>query len=78
MARFNRFIYYVIGDHVGEFWRKVIDVIGVFATVGGLSTTTGLIGLQFSSDLKHHYGLEVPQYGIYLIIGVITPIFSNK
>jgi glycine betaine transporter len=74
--RLSSAFYYVIGDRVRGFWGKVIDVIGVFATVGGLSTTTGLIALQFSSGLKYHYGMELPEYGIYLIIGALTAIFT--
>ena len=47
-----------------------------FATLGGLSTTTGLIALQISSGLKYQYGWELPGWGAYLVIGVLTAIFT--
>jgi glycine betaine transporter len=68
--------YYVLGDRVRGTWGKIIDIFAVFATLGGLATTTGLIALQLSSGFKHQYGWELPEWGAYLIIGVLTAIFT--
>jgi choline/glycine/proline betaine transport protein/glycine betaine transporter len=44
--------------------------------LGGLATTTGLIALQISSGLKYQYGWELPSWGAYLVIGILTLIFT--
>lgn len=74
--RFSSAFYYVIGDRVHGRWGKVLDIFAVFATLGGLATTTGLIALQISSGLKFQYGWELGQPAAYLIIGVLTAIFT--
>lgn len=42
-------LYYVFGDRVKGVLGQVIDILAVFATLGGLATTTGLVALQLSS-----------------------------
>lgn len=74
--RFSSAFYYVLGDRIHGIWGKVLDIFAVFATLGGLATTTGLIALQISSGLKFQYGWELGQPAAYLIIGVLTLIFS--
>jgi glycine betaine transporter len=74
--KFSSAFYYVLGERVHGTWGKVLDIFAVFATLGGLATTTGLIALQISSGLKYQYGWELPSWGAYLIIGVLTAIFT--
>jgi choline/glycine/proline betaine transport protein/glycine betaine transporter len=74
--RFSSAFYYVLGDRIHGMWGKVLDIFAVFATLGGLATTTGLIALQLSSGFKYQYGWELPGWGAYLIIGVLTAIFT--
>ncbi len=74
--KFSSAFYYVIGDRVYGTWGKVLDIFAVFATLGGLATTTGLVALQLSSGFKYQYGVELGSSGIYLIIGVLTVIFT--
>jgi len=74
--KFSSAFYYVLGERVHGVWGKVLDIFAVFATLGGLATTTGLIALQISSGLKFQYGWELGQPAAYLIIGVLTVIFS--
>lgn len=74
--RFSSAFYYVIGDRVKGTTGKILDVLAIFATVGGMATTTGLIALQFSAGLKYQYGLSLPGYATYLIIGALTAIFT--
>jgi len=74
--RFSSAFYYVFGDRVRGVLGKILDIFAVFATLGGLATTTGLVALQLSSGLKYQYGLSMPSYASYLIIGVLTAIFT--
>ena len=74
--KFSSAFYYAIGDRIHGTWGKVLDIFAVFATLGGLATTTGLVALQLSSGLKYQYGLELGAGSTYLIIGVLTVIFT--
>jgi choline/glycine/proline betaine transport protein/glycine betaine transporter len=74
--RFSSAFYYVLGDKVHGIWGKVLDIFAVFATLGGLATTTGLVALQLSSGLKFQYGLELGPWSTYIIIGILTVIFT--
>lgn len=74
--KFSSAFYYVLGDRIHGTWGKVLDIFAVFATLGGLATTTGLIALQLSAGFKFQYGWEFPSWGAYLIIGVLTAIFT--
>ncbi len=74
--KFSSAFYYVLGERVRGTWGKVLDIFAVFATLGGLATTTGLIALQLSSGFKYQYGWELPEWGAYLIIGLLTTIFT--
>ncbi|MCG8473049.1 MAG: BCCT family transporter [Desulfobacterales bacterium] len=73
---FSSAFYYAIGDRIYGAWGKIIDILAVFATLGGLATTTGLVALQLSSGLKYQYGLSLGSGSMYLIIAVLTLIFT--
>jgi glycine betaine transporter len=74
--KFSSAFYYAIGDRIFGIWGKILDIFAVFATLGGLATTTGLVALQLSSGLKFQYGVELGSGSIYLIIGILTAIFT--
>ncbi len=74
--KFSTAFYYVIGERIHGIWGKILDIFAVFATLGGLATTTGLVALQLSSGLKYQYGVELGAGSMYLIIGVLTLIFT--
>ncbi len=74
--KFSSAFYYVLGDRVKGTWGKVLDIFAVFATLGGMATTTGLIAFQVSSGLKYQYGLQLGQSATYIIIGVLTAVFT--
>lgn len=74
--RFSSAFYYVFGDRVRGTLGKILDIFAVFATLGGLATTTGLVALQLSSGLTYQYGLSLPPSTSYLLIGVLTAVFT--
>ncbi len=74
--RFSSAFYYVIGDRIFGAWGKVLDIFAVFATLGGLATTTGLVALQMKSGIQFAYGVNVGTAGIYGIILLLTVIFT--
>ncbi len=74
--RFSSAFYYVFGERVRGTLGKVLDIFAIFATVGGMATTTGLVALQISSGFKYQYGLELPAGVTYIIIGVLTAVFT--
>jgi len=74
--KFSTGFYYVLGDKIHGIWGKVLDIFAVFATLGGLATTTGLVALQLSSGLKYQYGMVLGDGSMYLIIGILTLIFT--
>ena len=74
--RFSSAFYYVFGESIHGTWGKILDIFAVFATLGGLATTTGLVSMQIGSGLKYVYGIQVGTGGTYLIIGILTAIFT--
>jgi choline/glycine/proline betaine transport protein/glycine betaine transporter len=74
--RFSSAFWVIFGDRVKGTLGKVLDIFAVLATLGGMATTTGLIALQLGSGLKYYYGFELGAFGNYLIIGVMTAIFT--
>ncbi len=74
--RFSSAFYYVLGDRIHGAWGKVLDIFAVFATLGGLATTTGLVALQLASGLKYQYGVQMGSGSMYIIIGVLTAAFT--
>ncbi len=74
--RFSSAFYYVLGDRVHGVWGKVLDIFAVFATLGGLATTTGLVALQLGAGLKYQYGIQMGSGSMYIIIGILTAVFT--
>jgi len=55
---------------------KVIDVLAVFATIGGVATSLGFIGSQFVSGLDYQWGISLGDGGILLIVTAMTILFT--
>ena len=74
--KFSTAFYYVIGDKIHGIWGKILDIFAVFATLGGLATTTGFVALQLSAGLRYQYGMQLGSGSTYIIIAVLTAVFT--
>ncbi|ADB61803.1 BCCT transporter [Haloterrigena turkmenica DSM 5511] len=55
---------------------KVIDILAVFATIGGVATSLGFIGSQFVSGLNYQWGIDLGNAGIILVVTTMTLLFT--
>ena len=55
---------------------KFIDVIAVFATIGGVATSLGFIGSQFITGLDFQWGIDLGTTGVLVVVTVMTLLFT--
>ena len=55
---------------------KVIDILAVFATIGGVATSLGFIGSQFVEGLRFQWGIDLGNVGIVLVVTMMTVLFT--
>jgi len=66
----------LIGEKgVKGFWGKLIDVLAIFATVAGVTTSLGLGVLQINSGLNYLFGIPTTLLIQIIIIAVISVIY---
>ena len=63
-------------DNLDGFWAKTIDVLAVFATIGGIATTLGFVGRQFLTGLEYTAGISLGDGGTVLVITGLTVAFT--
>ena len=68
--------YPLIGDKIYTSVGKIIDIIAVFATVFGISTSLGLGSMQISSGISYIWGIDTTSITTAFIIAIITAIFT--
>lgn len=59
-------------------WAKVVDIIAVFATLGGVATSLGLIGQQIVTGVEYLFPQvgNISSFWTFIIIAAITIIFT--
>ncbi len=55
---------------------KVVDIVAVFATIGGVATSLGFIGSQFVTGLRFQWGIDLGTTGIILVVTTMTLLFT--
>jgi choline/carnitine/betaine transport len=55
---------------------KVVDILAVFATIGGVATSLGFIGSQFIAGLDYQWGIDLGNIGILLVVTTMTLLFT--
>lgn len=65
----------LVGHEYPTFWRNVIDVLAIIATVMGIATSIGMGVLQINGGLNHVFGLPNNAWSNVAIMSVITVVF---
>ena len=55
---------------------KTVDILAVFATIGGVATSLGFIGSQFVEGLSFQWGIDLGDTGILLVVTMMTLLFT--
>jgi len=55
---------------------KLVDVLAVFATIGGVGVSVGFVGGQFLSGVEHQWGTETSTLDTTIVIAGITTVFT--
>ena len=63
-------------DNVDGPIGKIVDILAVFATLGGVATSLGFIGSQFITGLDFQWGIQLGDVGTILVITGMTVIFT--
>ncbi|MFC7157294.1 BCCT family transporter [Halomarina halobia] len=63
-------------DNLDGVAAKVVDVIAVFATIGGVATSLGFIGSQFITGLDYQWGIDLGDTGVILVVTAMTLLFT--
>ncbi|MFC6906476.1 BCCT family transporter [Halalkalicoccus tibetensis] len=63
-------------DNLESPWAKAIDVLAVFATIGGVAATLGFVGSQFLVGIEYTTGTGVTDLGTILVITGLTVAFT--
>lgn len=63
-------------ENLDGFWAKAIDILAVFATIGGIATTLGFVGRQFLTGLQYNFGIALGDTGTVLVITGLTIAFT--
>jgi len=59
-------------------FAKVVDILAVFATIGGVATSLGFIGSQFVTGLEYQWGISMGNIGILLVVTFMTLLFTTS
>ncbi|WP_455447766.1 BCCT family transporter [Natrinema thermotolerans] len=69
----------IIGaDNLDGPFAKVVDILAVFATIGGVATSLGFIGSQFITGLDYQWGISMGNIGILLVVTFMTLLFTTS
>jgi len=57
---------------------KLVDILAVFATIGGLATSVGLVSNQLRSGANTQFGVSSPDIANLAIVLVLTVLFTGS
>ncbi len=62
-------------DGLDSYWCRLVDMLAIFATVGGIATSVSLVGQQFLTGINYQWGVPFDSVGPALFVAGLTLIF---
>jgi len=62
-------------DGLDSMWGRVVDMLAIFATIGGIATSIALVSQQFLAGIDYQWGVSAGALGPVLFVGGLTLIF---
>ena len=62
-------------DGLDSRWATLVDVLAVFATIGGLATSVALVGQQFLAGVSYQWGVTYGTIAPVLVVAGLTLIY---
>ena len=69
-------LYGLLGERTtGSIWARVLDFLGAFATIGGVSTTLGFGIISLNYGISHLFGIEVGVGGKLVLMLILIALY---
>jgi choline-glycine betaine transporter len=62
-------------DGLDSHWATLVDVLAVFATIGGIATSIALVGQQFLVGVNYQWGVTYGRAGPALVVAGLTLVY---
>ena len=62
-------------DGLDSRWADVVDVLAIFATIGGVGTSVAFVGEQFLTGINFQWGVTYGELGPLLFVAGLTAIY---
>lgn len=63
-------------DKLDGNFARIVDIVAVFATIGGVATSLGFMGSQFVGGVEFQWGIQLGSLGIILVVTGMTIMFT--
>lgn len=62
-------------DGLDSGWGRLVDLLAIFATIGGIATSVALVGQQFLAGIDYQWGVTYGISGPVLFVAGLTAVF---
>ncbi|MFB6252064.1 MAG: BCCT family transporter [Halobellus sp.] len=62
-------------DGLDSPWSRLVDTLAVFATIGGIATSIGLVAQQFLAGVAFQWGVAPGELGPVLFVGGLAAVY---
>jgi choline-glycine betaine transporter len=62
-------------EGLDSIWGKIVDIMAIFATIGGIATSVALVSRQFLTGITYQWAVEMGGLGPILFVGGLSLIF---
>ena len=62
-------------ENLNGYWGRLVDVLAIFATIGGIATSIALVGQQFLAGVAFQWGVATTSMGPVVVVAGLTIIY---